>query len=116
MSLQSLAITPSVVDDARLRAAVAAADAILEWRHGHPVVSPDPGTDLIVRTLSVSMAETVPDEYGDLLVNELALGACGQEVSDVSSGRVPVGSSARRERRRRFRLEQRDLVVAHAPK
>jgi 4-hydroxyacetophenone monooxygenase len=73
---------------------LAAADAIVAWRHGRPVVIPDPGTDLIVRMLSTSMAETVPDEYGELLVEELALGTGAQGVSEVSSGRVPVGFSA----------------------
>ena len=71
---------------------LAAADAIVEWRRGRPVAIPDPGTDLIVRMLSVSMAETVPDEYGDLLVDELAaaLGASGQEAT---LARVPDGFS-----------------------
>jgi 4-hydroxyacetophenone monooxygenase len=71
---------------------LAAADAIVEWRHGRSVAIPDPGTDLIVRMLSGSMAETVPGEYGDLLVDELALGTSGQR--EVSSVRVPIGFSA----------------------
>ena len=73
---------------------LAAADAIAAWRNGRPVVIPDPGADLIVRMLSVSMAETVPAEYGELLVEELALGTGCQEVKEVSSGRAPVGFSA----------------------
>jgi hypothetical protein len=64
MSLQSLAIAPSGVDDATLRAAVAEAN---------------------IPTLLTG-----------------------------SRGRLP-DSCARCERRRRFRLEQHDLVVAHAP-
>jgi 4-hydroxyacetophenone monooxygenase len=72
---------------------LAAAEAIVAWRNGRPIVIPDPGADLIVRMLSVSMAETVPDEYGELLVEELALGASDPEVRLVS-GRAPIGFSA----------------------
>ena len=67
---------------------LAAADAIVEWRHGRPVAISDPGTDLIVRMLSVSMAETVPDEYGDLLVDELAA-ALSTTVQEATLARVP---------------------------
>lgn len=71
---------------------LAAADAIVEWRHGRPMAIPDPGPELIVRMLSASMGETVPDDYADLLVEELALGTSSE--AEASPARVPEGFSA----------------------
>ncbi|HAA66532.1 MAG TPA: monooxygenase [Acidimicrobiaceae bacterium] len=49
----------------------AALEAILSWRNGRPVALPEPDEDLIVRMLSVSMAEPVPSEYGQFTAAQL---------------------------------------------
>lgn len=49
----------------------AALEAILAWRAGRAVVIPEPDEELIVRMLSVSMAETVPSEYGQFTAAQL---------------------------------------------
>ena len=49
----------------------AALEAILAWRNGRPIALPEPDYDLIVRMLSVSMAESVPTEYGQFTAAQL---------------------------------------------
>lgn len=49
----------------------AALEAILAWRDGRPIALPEPDFDLIVRMLSVSMAEPVPSEYGQFTAAQL---------------------------------------------
>lgn len=49
----------------------AALEAILAWREGRAVALPEPDEELIVRMLSVSMAETVPSEYGQFTAAQL---------------------------------------------
>jgi 4-hydroxyacetophenone monooxygenase len=49
----------------------AALEAILAWRAGRPLALPEPSEDLLVRMLSVSMAEKVPDEYGAFTATQL---------------------------------------------
>ncbi|MEJ2861707.1 flavin-containing monooxygenase [Actinomycetospora flava] len=45
----------------------AAADAITAWLGGRPPAIPEPSEALLVRMLSVSMAQDVPAEYGPML-------------------------------------------------
>lgn len=52
----------------------AAFDAIKKWQEGAPVAVPNPSPELMVRMLGVSMGESVPAEYGELLQEELASG------------------------------------------
>ncbi|MBV30262.1 MAG: monooxygenase [Actinobacteria bacterium] len=49
----------------------AALEAILAWRDGRPLALADPDEELIVRMLSVAMAETVPEEYGPFTAAQL---------------------------------------------
>jgi len=49
----------------------AALEAVLAWREGRPVALPEPDEDLIVKMLSVSMAEAVPSEYGQFTAAQL---------------------------------------------
>jgi len=49
----------------------AALDAILAWRGGRPVALPEPSDDMLVRMLSVAMAENVPGEYGSFTAAQL---------------------------------------------
>ena len=49
----------------------AALEAILSWRDGRPIALPEPDYELIVRMLSVSMAEAVPSEYGQFTAAQL---------------------------------------------
>ena len=49
----------------------AALEAILAWRAGRAVALPEPDEELIVRMLSVAMAETVPSEYGQFTAAQL---------------------------------------------
>jgi 4-hydroxyacetophenone monooxygenase len=71
----------------------AAADAIVAWRHGRPTAIPTPSGELMVRMLSVSMADAVPPEYGEVLVEDLAV-AVGTSNQEVNVARVPAGFSA----------------------
>jgi 4-hydroxyacetophenone monooxygenase len=71
----------------------AAADAIVEWRHGRPVAIPTPSGELMVRMLSVSMADVVPPEYGEVLAEDLSV-AVGRSSREVNVARVPAGFSA----------------------
>jgi 4-hydroxyacetophenone monooxygenase len=49
----------------------AALEAILAWRSGRAPAVPEPSEDLLVRMLSVAMAEHVPDEYGAFTAAQL---------------------------------------------
>ena len=49
----------------------AALEAILAWRAGRPVAMPDPSPEMLVRMLSISMAEQVPAEYGEFTAAQL---------------------------------------------
>jgi 4-hydroxyacetophenone monooxygenase len=49
----------------------AALEAILAWRDGRPLALADPDEELIVRMLSVAMAEPVPEEYGQFTAAQL---------------------------------------------
>jgi 4-hydroxyacetophenone monooxygenase len=48
-----------------------ALEAILAWKRGRPVAMPEPSVDMLVRMLSVSMGEHVPDEYGEFTAAQL---------------------------------------------
>lgn len=49
----------------------AAADAILAWRAGRPLALPDPDEATLVRILSASMGDRVPEDYGPMLAYDL---------------------------------------------
>jgi len=49
----------------------AALEAILSWRAGRPVAMPNPSPEMLVRMLSVAMAEDVPAEYGEFTAAQL---------------------------------------------
>lgn len=51
----------------------AALEAILAWRKGRPVAIAEPSPELLVRMLSVAMAERVPPEYGTFTAAQLGL-------------------------------------------
>jgi 4-hydroxyacetophenone monooxygenase len=53
----------------------AAIRAISDWQAGRPVAIPRPSTELLVTMFSATMAEDIPDEYGQMLAAELAGGA-----------------------------------------
>lgn len=50
----------------------AAADAIARWQSDGTIALEQPAPELLVRMLSVSMAEQVPDDYSAMLADELA--------------------------------------------
>lgn len=50
-----------------------ALEAILAWRAGRPLALPDPSEDLLVKMLSVSMGEPVPEKYGAMVAAGLGL-------------------------------------------
>jgi len=49
----------------------AALEAIIEWRSGKPIAMPEPSHEMLVRMLSVAMAEQVPAEYGSMTAAQL---------------------------------------------
>ena len=50
----------------------AATEALLRWNAGAGVANPSPCPTLLVRMLSASMGERVPDEYGPMLAAEIS--------------------------------------------
>ena len=52
----------------------AAVDAIAGWMRGRPYALPEPSEEMLLRMLSVSMGERIPDEYGPMLRQVLGLG------------------------------------------
>ena len=56
-------LPPAVQEEVR----DAAREAIAAWLDGAPVAIPDPSEALLLRMLSVSMAEPIPAEYGPML-------------------------------------------------
>ena len=46
-------------------------EAILAWRAGRDIALPEPDEELLVRMLSVAMAESVPPEYGQFTAAQL---------------------------------------------
>jgi len=48
-----------------------ALEAILAWKRGRPVAMPEPSLDMLVRMLSVTMGEHVPEEYGEFTAAQL---------------------------------------------
>lgn len=60
--------------------------AILDWRAGKPVAIPDPDPDLLVKMLSISMGEPVPEEYGEMTKAQLGLRPVEEEPIDVPEG------------------------------
>lgn len=64
----------------------AALKAILAWRAGRPVALPEPAPAMLVRMLSVAMAENVPSEYGSFTAAQLGqiplLNPSGIDVPD----------------------------------
>jgi 4-hydroxyacetophenone monooxygenase len=66
--------------------------ALMAWRSGRPVAITNPSPELMVRMLSHSMGEQVPEEYGLVLVDELKEGlGRPQDAGEVS---VPDGFRA----------------------
>ena len=63
--------TGGLTDAAQLEVREAALTAILAWRAGKPAALPDPSNDMLVRMLSVTMAEDVPSEYGNMTAAQL---------------------------------------------
>jgi len=70
----------------------AAAEAIAAWRAGKPLAIPQPSPELTVQMLSTSMGETVPAEYGEMLVDELDAGL--GRGDDVRPAAIPEGFRA----------------------
>ncbi len=60
-------------EDIQAEVRSAAFDAIMTWRSGHPMALPEPSEDLLVRMLSVSMGEPVPEKYGAMIAAGLGL-------------------------------------------
>lgn len=78
--------------DLQVTVRIAALAAIRAWRDGAPVALPDPSPDLAVRMLGVSMGETVPREYGEEFVTELA--AISAPAAPTSGFVRPTGRTA----------------------
>lgn len=70
----------------------AAADAIIAWHNGKPVALPDPGEDLLTRMLSVAMGESIPDEYGPMIADDLGIATRGEDP--VHETAAPAGFTA----------------------
>ena len=80
-------LPPAIQDDIR----AAALQAILDWRAGKPVALPEPSPDLLARMLTVSMAEDVPENYGENIAAGLGIGPHARQTARLS---VPPGFRA----------------------
>ena len=58
-------------EDIQSKVRKAAADAVIDWKKGKPVAIPDPSADLLTRMISISTAESVPENYGEIIAAEL---------------------------------------------
>lgn len=67
----------------------AAYHSIRAWRAGRPVALPVPSEDLLVRMLSVSMGEPIPDEYGLLIAAELGIDSGSPTTREKEDGAKP---------------------------
>ena len=63
--------TGGLSTEARAEVRAAALAAIMEWRSGKPVAIAAPSHEMLVRMLSVAMAEKVPSEYGSMTAAQL---------------------------------------------
>ena len=70
------------------RVRVAAYEAILEWRDGKPIALPRPSDRELVEMLGVAAGETVPEEYGPMIAEDLGLQPEGDR-SDAASRTEP---------------------------
>lgn len=58
-------------DELQMEARRAALEAIVAWRAGKPVAKPDLSSNELIRMLTMSEAEAIPHEYGDMMVHKL---------------------------------------------
>ncbi|MFQ3315388.1 MAG: 4-hydroxyacetophenone monooxygenase [Candidatus Poriferisodalaceae bacterium] len=63
--------TGGLSEEHQIEVREAALEAILAWRDGRPLALAAPDEELIVRMLSVAMAEPVPEEYGQFTAAQL---------------------------------------------
>lgn len=61
----------------------AALAAIEAWLDGRPIALPQPSHEQLVRMLAVSMGEDVPEEYGPMLAQEIAVAAEPEPVPTI---------------------------------
>lgn len=69
-------------------------EAILAWKRGEPLAIAAPSRQLLVDMLSVSMGETVPIEYADMMAHELGLDGPGPWPHQSSRASAPGGFRA----------------------
>lgn len=60
-------------EDIQAEIRAAAIDAIIAWRSGAPVALPEPDSRFLAHMLSVSMAEDVPESYGEIIAADMEL-------------------------------------------
>lgn len=80
--------TGGLPEDIQAEIRAAATDAILEWRAGKPVALPEPSPDLLARMLTVSMAEQVPENYGENIASGLGVGSNSHRHEPLN---IPTG-------------------------
>lgn len=64
----------------------AASRAIIDWKNGKPVANPDPKPAELSQMLSVSMAENISEQYGEIIATELSGTSFDQAPLDVPEG------------------------------
>lgn len=72
----------------------AASEAIGRWKAGGPFAIPAPSRQLLVDMLSVSMGETVPMDYADMMAHELGLDRPQETAEEPTRADAPQGFSA----------------------
>jgi 4-hydroxyacetophenone monooxygenase len=72
----------------------ASVDAILAWKAGRQLAIEAPSRELLVDMLGVSMGETVPIDYADMMAHELGLEGPHSAAADQPRATAPEGFSA----------------------
>lgn len=85
--------TGGLDDEILVEVREAAHAAILAWLEGEPLAMPEPTDEMLTRLLSVAMAEPIPDEYAQLIRDELSP---ERFMSDVEERRVHTKPEDRR--------------------
>lgn len=67
----------------------AAVEAILAWKAGRPLAIPSPSPELLVDMLGVSMGETIPPDYAEMMAHELGLEDGNDLAATVASPAPP---------------------------
>ncbi len=97
---------------------VAALKAIVEWREGEPIAKPDLTAEELIRMMTVSEAEPIPPEYGEMIVHKLRRysGSVPAPVKVPEGFRILIVGAGMSGIAAAIRLKQLDVPYIHIEK